>query len=383
MMRILRLIRNFAVLALILAFTGIAILLITHEGRVAIRAAMLVPEVLPGATFQPLRAISEPALVEDVRFPYSGGTAGGTMWRPAGPGQHGALILFLGVNPDYGHEPLRQFASAVARQGAVVLLVHGVELGNGRLSLAEVDGLVGAVRYVRELPYVNPKRVGFAGFCVGGSFALLAAGDPRIAADVNFVNAFGGFYSAETLLAAMTTQAAVVDNLTLQPWHPDERATSWFQQAVVNALSGAAERAEVERLLKAGTPLEPEQRRALTPRLRAIHDLLMNRDPSVFGPLYDGLPPDLRGELAKYAPANNFSFLQAKVFLMADANDRYIPHTESKLLNFALREYPRRVFTEFDFFDHMTPGALREGFDLVGEVWKLFSHVYLVLLELS
>lgn len=383
MRRLLTLLRSFAVLSLILVFATVAILLVTHEGRVAIRAAMLVPEVLPGASFQPLRMISQPPIEEEVTYPFSGGAGRASLWRPAGPGQHGALILFLGVNPDYGYEPLRQFAAAVARQGAVVLLVHGVELDKARLSLAEVDALVGAARYVRELPYVNPKRVGFSGFCVGGSFALLAAGDPRIAADVRFVNSFGGFYSAETFLSALTTRMVVVDNLTEEPWEPDARATTWFLQAVVNALPEATERAELERLLKAGGALTPDQRRALTPRLRSMYDLLANRDPSVFGPLYEGLPADLRAELAKFAPGNNFPFLQAKVFLMADANDRYIPHTESKLLNFALRDHPGRVFTEFDFFDHMTPGQTHEGLDLLREVWKLYSHLYLVLLELS
>lgn len=383
MRRLLGFLRNLGVVVLILMVAIVAILLVTHEGRVAIRAALLVPEVLPNASFHPLRMISEPPLREDVRFSFSGGQGTATVWRPAGGGQHGGLVLFLGVNPDYGNEALNQFAAAVARQGAVVMLVHGVALDDSRLSLAEVDALVGAVRYLKELPYVNPKRIGYAGFCVGGSMVLLAAGDPRVASDVRFVNSFGGYYSAESLVSAMTTRSVVVDTWRQERWEPDPRAVAWFTQAVVNALPDPAERAELEALLASDGPLAPERRAALPPRVRAVYDLLANRDPSVVGPLYENLPADLRAELAKFAPAANFTWLQAKVFLMADANDRYIPYTESKLLNHALRNYPRRVFTEFDFFDHMTPGELRQGWALVPELWKLFSHVYLVLLELA
>ena len=45
-------------------------------------------------------------------------------------------------------------------------------------------------------PEVDPQRVGIAGFSVGGSLAVLAAADPRIAERVRFVNAFGAFGDA-------------------------------------------------------------------------------------------------------------------------------------------------------------------------------------------
>ena len=52
-------------------------------------------------------------------------------------------------------------------------------LRNGELTRADVDALVESYGWLSRQPGVNPERVGFAGFCVGSSLALLAAEDPR------------------------------------------------------------------------------------------------------------------------------------------------------------------------------------------------------------
>ena len=51
-----------------------------------------------------------------------------------------------------------------------------------------------AFQYLKSREYVDSNRVGMGGFCVGASFALVAAADPRIRRDVVFVNAFGPYF---------------------------------------------------------------------------------------------------------------------------------------------------------------------------------------------
>ncbi len=377
------LLRSIAIGLLILLCAGSAILLVTHEGRVAIRTAMLIPEVTPGSSFRPLTAISEPPVTGVLQYPYTGGVAQGTLYRPAGPGQHGALIITLGVHPDVDDAGLRQFAQAVSRQGAVVLLLDGID--DGRVALREVDALVAAFRWLQTQSYVNPKRMGFMGFCVGGSMALLAASDPRIAGDVRFVNDFGGFFSAESLLEAMTTRSIPAENPLLPPvpWQPHADAYRWFIDSVIAAAPDAADRETLRVLSRRDFAIAPAERALFTLTVRVVVDLLANRDPDAVPELYEQLPPALRSQLAAISPDRAFDWLTAKVFVMHDRNDTYVPVSESRRLNQALAAYPRRVYTEFASFEHVVPASSFGSFASLPELAKLYYHMYLVLLELS
>ena len=85
---------------------------------------------------------------------------------------------------------------------------------------AETGNLVWAFQYLSEREYVDPRRTGLGGFCVGASFALVAAADPRIRDDVAFVNAFGPYFDAETLLLQAASRSVVYDGRRT-PWEPD------------------------------------------------------------------------------------------------------------------------------------------------------------------
>ena len=54
-------------------------------------------------------------------------------------------------------------------------------------------------------PNVDAEKVGFFGASVGGSLALVAATDRRIAEDVDTVVSFGGYYDALETFGAIAT----------------------------------------------------------------------------------------------------------------------------------------------------------------------------------
>ena len=86
--------------------------------------------------------------------------------------------------------------------------------------------------HLRGREYVDAQRVGLAGFSVGASFALAAAADPRIADDIAFVNAFGGYYDAADLLAQIAAGRAV-DGDTETAWEVDPAHASGVRQYAV------------------------------------------------------------------------------------------------------------------------------------------------------
>lgn len=352
-----RALRNVAIVFGMALLTFLVILGITHEGRVAIQTALLVTEVLPQAEWRPLRAISRTPLIEQVEYAYPGGRGQASLFRPDDGNRHGAIILFLGINPDLEDPTLHRLAEGLAREGIVVLLPRPVELLQGRVSYQDVDNLIGAFRYLRGEPFVDPKKVGFAGFCVGSSLSLIAAGDLRIAADVRFVNFFGGYFSAADLLMAMTTRRISLDGQT-EAWEPNQDALQWFSQQMVLNASGRDGQ-------------------------EAVNRVLANRDPERAPALYEALPEEMKAHFQRLSPSNALAWLEAKLFVMHDRNDTYVPYVESERLVAALEDYPKKHYTRFDLFQHMHPQRQLPALDFAREVGKLYYHLYLLMLELA
>lgn len=377
-----RFLRSLLVGVLIAFCTFAVLLVVTHEGRVAVQTLLMLPEVLPQAGTKPLASLTATPVAESVRYVYVGGHTTGTIYRPPDQGKHGAIILFLGINPDLQDATLQRLAEALARQGTVTLIAHPVELGQGQISFQEVENLIGAFRFLRAQPFVDEKKMGFGGFCVGSSIALIAAGDPRISYQVKFVNFFGGYYSAESLLTAMSTRQTSWEGVT-EDWEPNENAYRWFAQQLLDDLKEPEGRDRLERYVSNGVPLPPAEVGDLPARAKAIYTALTNADPLVAGEVYEELPDDARARMAVLSPRSHLTWLQAKVFMMQDRDDSYVPYTEARRLWVALSDYPRKHYTEFSLFQHMHPSRSLPPLLFLQEAAKLYAHIYLLMLELS
>ena len=206
-----RWLRRLGLIGLVLLVVAIA----WEPSRVGIQTAVMLPSML-GSGPAPLAWFSDPP--QRTAVEYRPGVDGGEaelaeLWLPAWASadeRAGAVLLVLGVNNvGRNHPVVERVADALARTGVAVLVPDSALLLEGRLNAGEVDGVVRAYETLAARPEVDPERVGIAGFSVGGSLALLAAADERIASDVRWVNAFGAFADAETYLAAVASHAYV------------------------------------------------------------------------------------------------------------------------------------------------------------------------------
>ena len=378
------LLRNLFLGLIIAVLTLLVLLAVTHPGQVAIRTVALLPEVVPGSPVRPLAQFSDAPTVEEVSYPYLGGQASGTLFRPADAGPHGAVVLFLGINPALQDETLLSVARGLARAGVVVLIHQATLLDQGVASYEEVEGLVGAFQFLRRSKYVDPLKIGLAGFCVGSSLSLIAAADPRISNQVLFVNFFGGYYSARDFLAAATTRQQRFGDIN-EPWEPNPEAYSWAAQQLTRHIADAGERQQVEQALFSGPLLDTDAAERLSPRAQAIYLVLANRNPGPAERLYSALPLDIQEELELLSPNNRLDGLRTKVYIMHDRNDSYVPFVESRRLDAALRamSYPQIHFTEFALFQHMHPSRSLDARTMLAEVVKLFHHLYLLMLDVS
>jgi dienelactone hydrolase len=382
--------RRIGIVLLMLAVLAVA----WEPTRVAIQTAVLLPNLLDAGP-KPLSLFSE--VPQRTAVEYRPGTDGGApelaeLWLPAWASAEepaGAMLLVLGVNNvGRNHPVVERVADGLARTGVVVLVPDSRVLLEGRLEAGEVDGVVRAFELLAARPEVDPDRVGIVGFSVGGSLALLAAADPRIADEVQWVNAFGAFADAETYLAAVSAHAYRTDDGEEVAWTPSELAREIYLGFMLDQVADPGDRRALEDTLGDAVlaaerpPPDEELRDSLeTEAARTIHDLLTAGSLADAERAIAALPPPSLAFIDAISPARHAAGLRAEMHLMHETEDHHVPFVESRALASVYGEAGLlRSHTEFRLFDHVQP----DDVDIVAaapELVKLLLHVRTLLEE--
>ncbi len=370
--------RRVAVAVLVL----FALAAVTREGRTVFRAVALLPYVFPNPPAKPLSWVTPAPVHEEVRFSDGARVLVADLYRPGWFGPHSAMVLSLGVNPVRRDDPaLVQLAEGLARDGFVVLVPDSPDLRANRILPSERDAFVAAVRYLDGLPYVDRSKIGFVGFSVGASLLTVAASDPRVSGQVRMVNFFGGYYDAFDLLRAIAARRITYRG-TARPWEPAELAERIFANVLLEDVDDAGDRAIVRRALVEGEDLTLEEATSLGARARLVYELFTVRDVRRVDELVGSLPSELAERLRAVSPSTYVGDLRARMYLMHDTDDSFIPYVESRRFADRLPER-QRVHTEFSIFAHVQPTKSVDLPVFVVEVAKLLRHLYLALLELT
>jgi acetyl esterase/lipase len=356
--------------------------------RVAMQTAVMLPNLLDAGP-KPLNLFSEDPVRSSV--PYRAADDGGEpdlaeLWLPAWASAErpaGAMLLVFGVNNlGRNHPAIERVADGLARTGVAVLVPDSRTLLEGRLEVGEIDGVVRAFQLLAARPEVDRERVGIFGFSVGGSLALLAARDPRIAEQVRWVNPFGAFADAATYMASVASHAYLGPDGEPVPWQPTPLAREVFLRFVLSQVPDEADRLALERgfgpAILAGERPDPDAplRASLDGDVgRTVHDLLTAADLPAAEDAIDALPPASAAFIDAISPARHPDGLLADVHLMHETEDHHVPFVESRALAAALEPTGLlKEHTEFRLFDHVQPDDL----DLVAaapELVKLLLHV--------
>ena len=251
-----RRLRRLLVGLLVIAVVATAAFVVVKPFRVSLLTVALVPELLNQGP-RPLSALTPDPRRESIQYGsavrdrmdlYLPGTSPADL---ATPPRYPAVMLVLGVNPlPLDDERVIRTATAIARLGVVVAAPESDELRNWRLDPSEAPHLVEAFEAVAARPEVDPDRIGMAAFSVGAAIAMIAAADPRIADRVQWINAFGGFGDAETLLVESATRRMVVSGQE-RPWKMGNLARQMFLRTVVRLASTEADGERIRGMVEA------------------------------------------------------------------------------------------------------------------------------------
>jgi dienelactone hydrolase len=355
--------------------------------RVAVLSLALVPELLDDAprplsilTPEPTRISITYGSIREDRMDIYLPAASPVELRT--PDRHPVMMMILGVNPlPLDDERVVRLGTALARLGFLVAAPESSEMRDRRVSPEEVDHLIDAFDLVAARPDVDPERIGMVSFSVGAAVALLAAADERLADRLAYVNSFGGFGDAATLLVEMATRSMVVDGVR-RPWTPNDLARQVFLNLLLDAVEDPGERERLaERLEPIVLPEAPPAIDAYDPAFadelegdaRAVYRLATAWDSSVAEAAVAELSQDQRTRLARLSPNLSADRIRTAVFLMHDEDDRAIPFSQLHPLARAVPEDRLERVSEFTFFDHVSPVGVSPG--AIPELWALFRHI--------
>ena len=290
-----------------------------------------------------------------------------------------AVLLSLGATPHGLDDPAAVMLSDALARAGYVTMVHwspqmGLELN---LDPSDSDKLVQAFKHMERLEYIDPDRVGIGGFCVGASLALVAAADPTIRDRVDFVNAFGPFYDVEELIIQAVSRT-VMYNGESTPWQPDPLTIKILATELIEHLDSPSDVRTLTRHFLDQQPPAPAPLDSLSPAGRTAARLLNGVSSDEAEALYPMLPLAFRESLTQISPSTYVDDLRARLLIMHDRHDRYVPAAESWRLLKATRDRIDVRYTEFIGFDHLLPdedGVLTR----LEQALKMYRHMYSIL----
>ena len=346
---------------------------VTPQGKAAFRAALFVPQILE-VPFKPQPWFSGDPVRHEVTYPQETGTGVADVYRIPDGKRRAAVLLFLGANAaGRDDKDVVNLGEALARSGFVVMFHWSPTMAlQHNIDPAEIDNLVRAFQFLERQEWVDPERVGIGGFCVGASFSLVAAADPRISGRVRFVNAFGPYFDAKDLLLQVVTRSRL-DQGVRTPWQPDPLTLKVFANELIETLDDPADNALLTKVYLTG---EPADLGTLTPAGQTVARLLGGAPPQEAAELYDTLPEDFRQAMDRISPSRYVDDIQAELLVLHDRDDQLVPSAESRRLAAAMQERGDVRYTELLSFEHVRPTSGTGVWRLIKEGFKLYRHMY-------
>ena len=364
-----------------------ALLRLNRHGRVAVNAAIYLPDMVLQVPlpFRPVSLIGDAPHRERVTIDYTSRNGprsiDADLYVPAHGSNHVGVVFSMGSPPlSLDDSRLVRIAEDSARSGVVMLVPFSDRLDDLRIEPEEIDALVAEFQYVQALPQVDPGRVGFFGASVGGSLALVAAADPRIADEVDHVVSFGGYYDALETFGAIAThhiEYGAVD----EEWTPREHSAKVMAEQLINAVDNASDRKLLTRTFVDHERADDTQLATLSPVGRSSFDFLSNQDPAAVSSLIRRLPPDAVAKLDYLSPRTSIANVKADLFILHDRGDPFIPYTESRKLKDAVGARGNVHFDELRLFEHVSP-KLDQRPDIIAlDSTRLLFRLYQLLLK--
>lgn len=378
-------------LALAVALLALAISGILGSCKV-IDTALVLTEIMAGVGPSPLKMLTPTPVQAEVRYPRNGELLEADLYLPGQGRPRAGVVLVPGIVPLGNRDPrLRAFAETLARAGFAVVAPAMPGYRKLQVHPADADVVAAAFQYLVVHPQWAPQgRAGMVAFSYAVGFAVLAALEPAIREQVQFIVGIGGYYDLTHVVTFATTGYFQVDGSWVQrqpapygKWVFLESTRPYLVNAKDRFLLGEMARMKLENLDADITPLA----QGLGPEGMSVYRLLTNTDPARVSACIATLPEPIRAVLDGLSLYNkDLHALSARLILVAGQDDPIIPYAQSLLLARAVPSGQARVFIIHHVLGHV---ELRPARVFRGSFWsedlpdfgRLYGAIDLLLAE--
>lgn len=379
-----RWLRRLAIGLGVLLVALVLFLALSPQGRTGFQTFLFVTQVL-NVPWKPQPWFTKEPVRQEVTYPQPPSPSLGRgdqrgvadIYRIPDDKKRAAVLIFLGANAaGRDDKDVVNLGKALGRAGFVAMFHWSPTMAlQHNIDANEIENLVWAFQYLKAQDFVDRQRVGMGGFCVGASFALVAASDPRISAEVVFLNAFGPYFDAHDLLLQLASRSRLYQGRA-EPWDPDGLTMRVLANELIETLTDPADRDILGRIYLEDQQVAAAELDKLSVEARTVHHLLAGTTVEEAERLYRSLPAAFREDMKKISPSASIASLKARVMIMHDRDDRLVPSVESRRLADALERRGDFRYTEVLGFQHVRPRSGGSLALLLKESYKLFRHTY-------
>ncbi len=247
----------------------------------------------------------------------------------------GAIIISSGVGiTDYNSTLINGFAANLANLGITVMIPKPQMVKDDIVTEEGIKSYVNAFKYLESQAKTDKTKIGFFGFCAGGSFVLLAAENPEIASNVSVVSTFSPYNNLIDYYSQAFSHMAITST-GQRLWEPRGETIS----ALTKNFNYRLENSKAQNKKGPGTAANILQQAAQTKDAKRTKEILLK-----------SLPESFIEDARLLSPDSAASNIKSKVYIIHDYNDTFTPREESQRLVANLGPNAKLVIPKI--FDH-------------------------------
>ena len=212
----------------------------------------------------------------------------------------------------------------------------------------DIDLIKETFYFLQDQPYVDANRIGLSGFSIAGSYMLRAASE--LGARPAFVHSLGGSYDLQELFAEILSKNVVYKG-EKRAWEPDSLPKEIVRQVIIEHVA------------------EEKKDQVLAQKEMGYEEARQ---------YIQFLSEDFLAVIDSISPSSSINDMKTRVYLMHDQNDSLIPVEGSRKIRDALPEDIPVSYSEFSFFQHVTPQSFL-SIDILKLSGQMFSIMKLLL----